>query len=200
MTSGWSVKKKPPQGYGNKKINKWKVTDLGDLLTLQVKEEGEWKVTWRFLSQLTGKTGTRIRSGERGGSSFCLIVVKASWISVLFFLMFIYFWERDKESTWKSEGGTERGGRGSEVLCCQQRAWHRAQTHKPWGHDLSRSLTLNRLSHPDTPLNVYFRNKPLQVGKLNFSSICTSRPIQAICWGQVKVGMRGRIVQHKTGR
>ena len=29
-------------------------------------------------------------------------------------------------------------------------------THKPWDHDLSRSLTLNRLSHPGTPIFLTF--------------------------------------------
>ena len=38
-----------------------------------------------------------------------------------------------------------------QALSCQHRAWHRARTHGPWEHDLSRSRMLNQLSHPGVP-------------------------------------------------
>ena len=75
------------------------------------------------------------------------------WL-ILIFLMFIYFWQRERQNM--SRGGAERGGRhriwsGLQALSCQHRAWHRAQTHRVWDHDLSWSRTLNRLSHPGAP-------------------------------------------------
>ena len=71
------------------------------------------------------------------------------------FLMFIYFWERERksESECTSRGGAEREGHGGSkagsALTAQSPL--RAQTHEPWDHDLSRSRTLNRLSHPGAP-------------------------------------------------
>ena len=47
------------------------------------------------------------------------------------------------------------------VLCWQLRAWHGSQTHKLWDHDLSQSRTLNRLSHPGTPILLYLNKFPL---------------------------------------
>ena len=68
-------------------------------------------------------------------------------------LMFIYFWETERQS----RGGAEREREtqnpkqapGSELSA--QSACHGAQTHKPWDHDLSQSQTLNPLSHPGAP-------------------------------------------------
>ena len=50
------------------------------------------------------------------------------------------------------EGGRHRIKSRLQALNCQHRAWCKAQTHEPWDHDLSRSQTLNQLSHPGAPL------------------------------------------------
>ena len=67
--------------------------------------------------------------------------------------MFIYFWDRERQSM--NEGGSERGRNRIwsrlQAPNYQHRAWRRAQTHRPWDHVLSRSRTLNQLSHPGTP-------------------------------------------------
>ena len=39
-----------------------------------------------------------------------------------------------------------------QALSCQHRAWCKAQTHRLWDHDLSRSRTLNRLNQPGVPV------------------------------------------------
>ena len=55
-----------------------------------------------------------------------------------------------------SSGGADRGRHriwsGFQALSCQPRAGHGAQTHEPWDCDLSRSQTLNQLSHSGTPV------------------------------------------------
>ena len=62
-------------------------------------------------------------------------------------------WDRETES--EQGRGRERGRLRNrsrlQALSCQHRARHRAQTHRPRDHDLSRSRTLNRLSHPGAP-------------------------------------------------
>ena len=67
--------------------------------------------------------------------------------------MFISETERDR--AWVGEGQRERGRHRiqSRLLgpSCQHRAWRGAWTHRPRDHDLSRSRTLNRLSHPGAP-------------------------------------------------
>ena len=72
-----------------------------------------------------------------------------------FFLMFIYFWDRERQSV--SGGGAERERHTHRIRSrlqarsCQHRAWRGAQTHGPRDHDLSWSWTLNQLSHPGAP-------------------------------------------------
>ena len=70
-----------------------------------------------------------------------------------FFLTFIYFWDRERQSM--NGGGSERGKHRIwnrlQALSCQHRARRRAQTHELRDHDLSRSQPLNRLSHPGAP-------------------------------------------------
>ena len=70
-----------------------------------------------------------------------------------FFVMYIYFWDRERQSM--NGGGSERGRHRIwnrlQALSCQHRAWCGARTHGPQDHDLSRSRPLNRLSHPGAP-------------------------------------------------
>ena len=83
-------------------------------------------------------------------SNLCKIIFLFS-----FFKMFVYFWERQKQSV--NRGGAERA-RGRyrirsrlRALSCQHRAQRGARTHKPEDHDPSRSQKLNQLSHPGAP-------------------------------------------------
>ena len=78
-----------------------------------------------------------------------------------FFLMFIYFWNRETEHEWGRgrERGRHRIKSRLQALSCQHRAQRGARTHKPWDHDLSWSRTVNRLSHPDALLLFYFNEK-----------------------------------------
>ena len=73
----------------------------------------------------------------------------------VYILTFIHFWERKTETERRRGRGKEREGdtesEAGSRLSCQHRAWRRAWTHKPRDHDLSRSWTLNRLSHPGAP-------------------------------------------------
>ena len=83
--------------------------------------------------------------------------ITTSWATIqrtvtLFFKkMFIYFWERERGR------GRDRGGHRIwnrlQAPSCQHRARYGARTHGPWDHDLRRSWTLNRQSHPSTPEN-----------------------------------------------
>ena len=73
--------------------------------------------------------------------------------------MFIYFWERPS----MSGGGAEREGdtdsKAGSGLSCQHTAQRGARTHELWDHDLSRSQTLNWLSHPGAPEWSLSKNK-----------------------------------------
>ena len=78
-------------------------------------------------------------------------------LNFFFFKCFIYFWERERERDTECklgrdrERGRQRIRSSLQTLNCQHRAWHGAQTHEPWDHDLSRKWMLNRLTHPGTP-------------------------------------------------
>ena len=77
-----------------------------------------------------------------------------------FFNVYLFLRQRERDRVRAGEGQRERGGHRIwsrlQALSCQHRAWHRAQTHEPWDHDLSWSWTLNQLSHPGTPYTVYY--------------------------------------------
>ena len=47
-----------------------------------------------------------------------------------------------------------------QALSCQHRARRGAQTHRLWDHDLSRSRTLNWLSHPGAPCSTFCQTPP----------------------------------------
>ena len=76
------------------------------------------------------------------------------------FLMFIYFWEtkrmsgggreKEREGDTESKAGSRLQAVSTEPSRCG------AQTHEPWGHDLSQSRTLNPLSHPGAPARSFY--------------------------------------------
>ena len=72
--------------------------------------------------------------------------------------MCIYFWETETEHKWERnrERGRHRFRSRLQVLSCQHRVRCGARTRKLWDHDLSRSQTLNWLSHPGTPSKILF--------------------------------------------
>ena len=78
-----------------------------------------------------------------------------------FCLMFIYFWGREKETEHKQGRGSERGRHRIQsrlqAPSHQYRARSRVRTHEPWDHELSQSLTLNRLSHQGAPTFFFFK-------------------------------------------
>ena len=92
---------------------------------------------------------------------------------LLIFLMFIYFWEREREAVCEQGGSRERGRHRIwsrfQALSCQHRAWCGARTHKLWDHDLRQSQMLNRLSHPGAPTN-WNLNKNLKRTEHRFQS------------------------------
>ena len=71
---------------------------------------------------------------------------------LIFFFTFIHFWETERDRAQAGEGQRERDTHRIQsrlqAPSCQHRARCGIQTHKPQDHDLSRSLTPNRLSHP----------------------------------------------------
>ena len=94
-----------------------------------------------------------------------LVHVISKWLLCLcscflfknFFLTFIYFWDRERQSmngVRVRERGRHRIGSRLQAPSCQHRARPGAQTREPRDHDLSRSRTLNRLSHPGAPVPV----------------------------------------------
>ena len=89
-------------------------------------------------------------------SAFTGFLLLFFWI----FNVFIYFWRRETETEHERGRSRERGRHRIwsrlQALSHQHRARRRARTHKLWDHDLSRSWTLNRLSHPDTSRSMDF--------------------------------------------
>ena len=78
----------------------------------------------------------------------------------LFFFFFnfsflhLFIFERQRETQHKWGRGREQRHRIQSRIqspSWQHRARRRARTHKPWDHDPSWRLTLNRLSHPGAP-------------------------------------------------
>ena len=77
--------------------------------------------------------------------------------ATLFSFLFFSFFERERECEWGRGRDWETGSKGGSALTgWQQRARCRTWTHRLWDHDLSRSLTLNRLSHPGAPECYFF--------------------------------------------
>ena len=85
-----------------------------------------------------------------------LIFIWFHFIFLLKSIFNVYTWETDRyrDRAWVGRGKVREGHRiwsRLQVLSSQDRTCRRAQTHKPWDHDLSRSWTLNWLNHPGTP-------------------------------------------------
>ena len=84
-----------------------------------------------------------------------------------FVLMFIYFWETECKRGRGREKGRPRIQSRLQALSRQHRARCGARTHGLWDHDLSRSRTLNRLSHPGAPSSYLFLYKECTIWALN---------------------------------
>ena len=70
---------------------------------------------------------------------------------IVFHVLFIFGRETECEEGRGRDRGRHRIRSRLLAPSHQHRARRGAQIHKPWGHDLSRSQTLNRLSHPGAP-------------------------------------------------
>ena len=70
-----------------------------------------------------------------------------------FFNIYLFLRQRETEHEWGRgrERGRHRIRNRLQALSCQHRARHGPRTHGPRDHDLSRSRTLIRLSHPGAP-------------------------------------------------
>ena len=81
------------------------------------------------------------------------------YLFYFYFFFNVYLFLGQRETEHERARGRERGRHRIrnrlQALSCQHRARRGARTHGPWDHDLSRSWTLNRPSHPGTPFNVY---------------------------------------------
>ena len=74
----------------------------------------------------------------------CLSIFK-----LFFFFQFLFIFERESMSWGGAERGGDKGSEAGSVLPCSIGCG--ARTHQPRDHDLSRSWTLNQLSHAGAP-------------------------------------------------
>ena len=107
-----------------------------------------WKIQWNNIYESALEIVNIVSHDVRTFIENCTIFL---W--TLFFLMFTHVWKTETEH---ERGGAERGRHRIrsrlQALNCQHRAGHRAQTHEPWDHDLSRSWSLKQMSYLGTPL------------------------------------------------
>ena len=77
----------------------------------------------------------------------------------IYFLKFLYFIlylrEREREREGEGQRDGDRSWSRLQALSCEHRARCGAWTNEQWDRNLSRSWTLNRLSHPGTPTYVF---------------------------------------------
>ena len=73
------------------------------------------------------------------------VLLRSNWDIINWTLTRKFFWERNR--VWVGEGQRERERENPR----QALHWLGARTLEPWGHDLSQSRTLNRLSHWGAP-------------------------------------------------
>ena len=87
------------------------------------------------------------------------MAIKSISFKNIFFLMPIYFWERETELKWRRgrESGRYRIWSRLQALSCQHRAWCGAWTQEPSDHDLSWSQALNQQSHTGATSTLCFQ-------------------------------------------
>ena len=113
-------------------------------------------------SQHRARRGARTRNPEIKSVIFQLSQPGAPKIFLFFFNFFfnVYLFWGQRETEHERGRGRERGrqriGSRLQALSHHPRARRGARTHRPRDHDLSRSRTLNRLSHPGAPLIVLY--------------------------------------------
>ena len=96
---------------------------------------------------------------KKGQIALTSKIKTGDWRTILFHLVPFWIWIffnvylflRQCKQGRGRERGRHRIQSKLQALNCQHRAWHGAWTHELWDHDLSRSQTLNRLSHPGAP-------------------------------------------------
>ena len=93
---------------------------------------------------------TRVRFQIIISLSNWLIEFPNIYLFIYFLKMFVYFWERERQSMSKGEAKRGRHRIWSKLQALS-RPPLRARTHEPRDHDLSRSQMFNRLSPPGTP-------------------------------------------------
>ena len=80
---------------------------------------------------------------------------QAPQVSFFIIIIFnVYFWDSGGEVG--RERRRHRIRSRLQALSCQHRAWCGARSPKPWDRDLSRSWTLNQLSHAGAPESFFF--------------------------------------------
>ena len=93
----------------------------------------------------------------------CAICACIHFKKIFFYVLFLFESKRDRAGEGEGQNQRERHTIPNrlQALSCQHRAPHRAQTHRLRDHDLSRSRTPNRLSHPGAPSLWFILNKIL---------------------------------------
>ena len=83
---------------------------------------------------------------------------------IIFLTFYLFLRQRETEHEWGRgrERGRHRIGSRLQALSHQPRAQRGAWTHGPRDLDLSWSQTFNRLSHPGSPMFIYFWERERQ--------------------------------------
>ena len=134
-------------------------------------------LTWFRLRSLSQGHGIKPHMGlhDEGGDclSFSLylspcpsLLLLLSLSFSIIFLMFIYFWDREREWGTRRERGRHRIWSRFQALNCQHRAQRGARTHELWDHDLSWSQSPKQLSHPCAPNSIFFKCNKLLTNML----------------------------------
>ena len=103
------------------------------------------------------QTKKQNRTPPRSSQSCFLLATSLPRVTTILisknFLMFIYFWERDRVRAWEEQREREtqnlKQAPGSELSAHSPRQGSNSWTE--WHHDLSRSQMLNLLNYPSTP-------------------------------------------------
>ena len=99
-----------------------------------------------------------IHSGDLASRAYACSPIGLYIFAYLKNIFNVYFWETERDRAQVGEGQRERHRTWSrlQALSCQHRTWQSARTCEPRDRDLSRSQSLNRLSHPGTPAIAIF--------------------------------------------